>query len=107
MDREPTKQAEITCFLPPAEATYRADELRRDLLANVIDVRVLADGYAFAFPVTPGIAARISAFADAERECCPSLLVETHVGATRRRIWLELSGPAGTREFLQRNLGNT
>ena len=39
---------------------------------------------------------------DAERRCCPFLRFHVIAEASTGPVWLEVTGPAGTREFLER-----
>ena len=58
-------------------------------------------GYQLDFPATSEALTQITAMIDAERQCCRflrfSLTIEPNLGV----IALELSGPEGTREFLE------
>jgi len=39
---------------------------------------------------------------DAERRCCPFLRFQVVAEAGNGPVWLEVTGPVGTRQFLER-----
>jgi len=88
----------VACTLSPA-----ALEARRQKLLNAVvrhaDERVeLPDGYRLRFP--PDLLSEITRMVDAERQCCRFLTFTVKVEPDDGPISLDLTGPAGTREFL-------
>ena len=92
----------------PIGCTLTDDALRArksGLLAQIATLATkrakLTADYRLEFPATSEALTRITAMIDAERQCCRclrfTLTVESNLGA----IALELSGPEGTREFLE------
>lgn len=62
-----------------------------------------AEGYGFRFDVEAlGDVAR---FVGNERRCCPFLTFALEAPAGEAALWLRLTGPAGTRAFLDAELG--
>src|SRR5207253_2529614 len=51
------------------------------------------------------VAASLAALIETERACCPFLSFQLIVEPDRGSVSLELTGPAGTREFLEAELG--
>jgi len=64
-------------------------------------VQEMENGYEFMFPNEADILLRIAEFITNERLCCPFLKFALHVFSNREPISLSLTGPIGTREFLQ------
>ena len=62
--------------------------------------RALPDGYAFRFD--PELFGQVARFVEYERLCCPFLAFTLELAGAE--LWLRLTGPAGTREFLDAEL---
>ena len=62
-------------------------------------------GYSYSFD--PSALELIATFVKNERKCCSFLKFAIEVGPANARVWLRLSGPEGTREFLDAELPNT
>jgi hypothetical protein len=58
------------------------------------------NGYRIRFDVVAGLLPKIADVIELERQCCRFLRFDVTVEADERSVWLEFSGPAGTREFL-------
>jgi hypothetical protein len=58
----------------------------------------LPDGYCFRFPADAF--GQVARFVDNERKCCPFLRFEVEVPPGGDAVWLRLTGPEGTRAFL-------
>jgi hypothetical protein len=59
-------------------------------------------GYAFRF--TPDALEALTRFVSRERRCCPFLAFTVTVAPEDGPVWLEITGPEGTREFLASDL---
>lgn len=64
--------------------------------------RELVDGYAFRFDAVAF--EDITRFVANERACCPFLDFTVQVRAEHSGVWLRLTGPEGTRAFLDAEL---
>lgn len=62
----------------------------------------VAGGYRFRFD--PGALDPVTRFVENERKCCPFLTFVIEVDSSRGPIWLQMTGPDGTREFLDAEL---
>ncbi len=69
---------------------------------GVQERRELADGYAFRF--APEWLERVMRFVRNERLCCPFLEFGITVSPVDGPVWLRLTGPQGTRAFLDAEL---
>ena len=61
------------------------------------------NGYAFRF--APDALALVAQFVANERRCCPFIDFEIAIAAQSESIWLRMTGPAGTRQVLDAELG--
>lgn len=73
-------------------------ELLKQLGLRAREKRELSDGYAFCF--TSGDFDDIARWIANERRCCPFLRFAVELEPDQGPIWVRLTGPAGTREFL-------
>lgn len=62
----------------------------------------LPDGYSFRFP--PSALESLSRFILNERRCCPFLVFSLEVSPAEGPVFLRITGPEGTREFLEAEL---
>jgi hypothetical protein len=71
------------------------------VLAEAIGVERLADGFRWRFASTPTLLTRLAPLIDAERQCCRFLSVTLQAGPDLGDVVLDVTGPTGTREFLE------
>jgi hypothetical protein len=87
----------------PAQARAQHFVLARDLLNKQAAERAdLPDGYAFRFAA--GQLLELVRFIDNERKCCPFMTFGLQIGPQDGPVWLQMTGPEGTREVLQAEL---
>ena len=91
----------IVCTLTPAALRARRDGLLADLLRRAEDREQLPQGYRLRFAPTGETLSTIARAVDAERQCCRFLRFGIAVEPDEGPTFLELSGPPGTREFVQ------
>jgi hypothetical protein len=90
----------IACNLNDAEFQRRRADLLTTFQGALLEKRELEDGYAYRFPADPNWISQIARLITLERECCPFLRFNLRVEPANGPLWLELTGPAGTKEFL-------
>ena len=88
--------------IPAAERTAHFQRVSRLFTSELRERREIPDGYAYRFDA--------DAFDDLahwitnERRCCPFLTFTLELTPDGGPIWVRLSGPAGTRAFLDAEL---
>lgn len=102
MNQSLVPQAEfpVACSLEPAALAARADEVRRELFSGAVERRELDAGYAFRFPGEGDWHGKIADFIASERTCCSFFRFELAFAPGFGPIWLTMTGPAGTKEFI-------
>ena len=100
-----TMELPIACTLDEANLARRADEVREELFSGAIEWRELETGYAFCFPSDPEWVAKIAAFIASERTCCSFFRFALDFEPGMGPIWLSLTGPAGTKTFIESTFG--
>lgn len=90
----------VACTLSDRELAERRGGLLSDLRRHRQETRWLSDGVALRFPPGPSVLACLTEFIRLESQCCPFLRFQLTVEPGGGPLWLELTGPAGTRDFL-------
>jgi len=88
--------------IPTAERRKHFDLARELFSARALERRELPDGYAIRFARDDLEA--VARFIANERLCCPFLQFEVRVEQDAGPLWLQMTGPQGTREVLQAEL---
>jgi hypothetical protein len=91
----------IACTLTPNDLRDRRADLLPALLERADSHEPLADGYRIRFKPGEDVLAAIAQTIEAERHCCRFLRFVVTVEADEGPILLEVTGPRGTREFLE------
>ncbi len=92
----------LACRLNPFELVWRRDTLLPGVVARAESSELLPDGARWRFHPTSQLMVALATMIDAERRCCPFLRFEVVAEADNGPVWLEVTGPAGTRDFLER-----
>jgi hypothetical protein len=95
----------VVCRLTSPELRERRAAVLTLLRAHMRERVPLAAGYRLRFDAAGGVLAALAALIEAERECCPFLRFQLTIEPAQGPVWLEISGPEGTREFLDTDLG--
>lgn len=90
----------IACTLTAPELQERRRTVLLQISRAVIEVRELENGYAYSFPPTDDWLEKLAAMVNLERQCCPFLRFQLIVEENDGPLWLEMTGPAGTKDFL-------
>lgn len=90
----------IACTLSPDALRARRDGLLAAVLQRAEHHELTDDGLRMRFSAGTDTAATLARVVDAERLCCRFLRFVITVEPDGGPMWLELSGPAGTREFI-------
>ena len=91
----------VACTLDPDTLKTRREGLLAQLVGTAIRRESLPDGMRLEFVASSESLALIGRVIDAERKCCRFLQFQLTVAQDEGPVVLELTGPAGTREFLQ------
>ena len=91
----------IVCTLTPDAIRARREGLLSDLLRQASGREQLPEGLRLQFATATETLATIVRAVDAERHCCRFLRFGITVEPDGGPMFLELSGPPGTREFVE------
>ena len=90
----------VACTLGPSALKARREGLLADLAHRAEAHAELQDGHTFRFAPSGETLALIARAIEAERQCCRFLRFRVTVEPDEGPIFLELTGPRGTRDFL-------
>ncbi len=90
----------IACTLGPAALKARREDLLGGLVRRAAERLDVTNGYRVRFDPCEDIVSAIAKVIEVERQCCRFLSFELTIEPDDGPIWLEFTGPAGTREFL-------
>lgn len=90
----------IACSLTAPELQVRRTEVLQKARAAALEVKEKEDGFAYRFPSNESLLVDLLTLIQLEHQCCPFLKITLIVEAGAGPIWLELTGPPGTKEFL-------
>jgi hypothetical protein len=90
----------IVCNLTNAELQERRRDVLEKVRNAVIETRELEDGYLYQLPASEEWLVELAHLVNLERQCCPFLRLSITVEPDNGPLWLELTGPPGTKDFL-------
>ena len=95
----------VACSLTDAELQARRSEVLEKAKAAVLEIKELENGCRYRFPSSDLWLKELFNVVSLERRCCPFLNFKLTVEAGDGPIWLELTGPVGTKDFLRTLFG--
>jgi hypothetical protein len=104
-DRDERGALAVACSLTTPALRARRAEILAFIRAHLAERRDLPNGIGLRFAPEAPLLARVAELMEAERQCCPFLELRLTVAPGGGPVWLELTGPEGTRDFLTRELG--
>lgn len=90
----------IACTLTEPDLKDRRNTVLQKIVPSILERRELEDGFAYRFPTEDDWLVGLNEFIRYERQCCPFLRFVLIVEPDNGPLWLELRGPASTKEFL-------
>jgi hypothetical protein len=94
-------QLPIICTLTDEQLRERRAGSLDRLAATVVERRELENGIALRFEPSAETLTLIAEVIDAERQCCAFLGFTLTVDSANGPVWLELTGPPGTRDVVR------
>ncbi len=92
----------LRAFNTKQQASYQ--RLVNYLRKNRKQIEELPNGYAIAFSSQPNTCLQVTKFVTMERRCCPFISFTMRFEPNNGLLWLQLTGPEGTKEILQESL---
>ncbi len=90
----------VACSLTEPELRKRRTTVLQKVGQAVLEVVEAENGYAYRFPSDDEWLGELINLVRLERQCCPFLTFKISVEPGDGPVWLELTGPKGTKDFL-------
>jgi hypothetical protein len=90
----------IACTLTPEEMRRGREGLLPGIIARAAAHEPVAAGFRFRFRSEAGLIPELAAMMEAERRCCRFFHFQLIAEPEQGPVWLEVTGPPGTAEFL-------
>ena len=90
----------IACTLTPEELRRGREALLPGVIARAEAHEPVAGGFRFRFKSEAGLLPALAAMVEAERRCCRFLHFQVTAEPDEGPVWLEVTGPPGTSDFL-------
>lgn len=94
----------LTCTLTTPELQRRKATILLSLREQILETRELASGFAYRFDGSDAVLDELAEFIKAERACCEFFRFALAAGKAESPVWLEITGPEGTKDFLTTEL---
>jgi len=98
------KTSNLSCKLTTHELLQRKETVLKNLREQIVAKKELENGFAFKFPGTDKILDQLSEFIKTERVCCDFFVFALSISGEQNEIWLELTGPEGSKDFISTEL---
>lgn len=95
-----TMSLPVACSLIDSELQERRRNVLRKVRSAVSEVKELENGFIYRFPSERTWLQELCKLVELEHQCCPFLKFNITVEPGDGPIWLEMTGPDGTKEFL-------
>jgi hypothetical protein len=99
------QHSSIACQLSSAELQKRKAEVIASLKTKVLSRQVLDNGYQYEFKGANGILDELMSFIKTEKQCCAFFDFDLSVSDTSSHIRLSITGPEGTKQFIETEMG--
>jgi hypothetical protein len=90
----------IACTLSDSELRERRETVLQKVRGTVSEIKEIKNGYAYQFPGGGEMTIELAQLISLEHQCCPFLKFQLTIEPGQGPIWLEMTGPEGTRDFL-------
>lgn len=98
------KERTVACKLTTHEMQQRKATVISSLTKQILEKKELNNGYAYRFKGTDEIVDQLSEFIKTERLCCDFFDFELKIAGDASFVWLSITGPKGTKDFITSEL---
>jgi hypothetical protein len=95
------KETTFKCNLTTPEFRERKATAIADLKKIIKRKKELKNGYAYKFPGSDEVVAKLNDFIKTEKECCDFFTFNLTVSKNKSNAWLEITGEEGVKEFIK------
>ncbi len=95
---------DLHCNLPDTEFRIRKATLVGELKSLALTRQEISNGYRYTFSGSDQLIDLLIAFIKAERQCCHFMEFSLSTNGTSGHTFLELTGPEGVKEFIDKQI---
>ncbi len=95
-----SKSLPVACSLMDSELQERRRNVLQKVRTVVSEMKEIENGFIYRFPSDGAWLRELADMVELEHQCCPFLKFSITVEPGDGPIWLEMTGPQGTKEFL-------
>ena len=99
------EEAKLSCKLTTSELQQRKKTVIASLKNQVLEKVETDSGYKYKFEGSDNMLDLLNIFIKTERLCCDFFVFTLTVASDKNFIWLELSGPEATKNFIDHEIG--
>ena len=90
----------VACSLSPSELQERRLTVLQKFRSAVSEAQEIENGFKYRLPGNGAVLRELAELVELEHQCCPFLSFTITVEPSDGPVFLEISGPEGTKEFL-------
>ncbi len=90
----------LSCKLTSPEMQERKATVLVSLRKQLLEKTELENGYSFKFPGNDRMIDELTEFVKSERQCCDFLTFNISLSGDTSAVWLDITGPSKTKEFI-------
>ena len=90
----------VACSLMDSELQERRRNVLQRVISMVSEVKEVDHGFIYRFPSDGAWIRELANLVELEHQCCPFLKFTITVEPGNGPVWLEMTGPEGTKAFL-------
>jgi hypothetical protein len=95
------EKAKLSCKLSTPELQERKGTVVAELKKLMLEKKETSNGFLYKFEGSDNLLDLLTSFIKTERLCCEFFEFGLTVAGNGSHIWLQLSGPEGTKDFIQ------
>ena len=95
----------VACKLTTPELQERKRTVIAELKKALLDKKETKDGFKYKFESSDELIDKVTTFVKTERLCCEFFDFTVSITSETNEMWLELSGPEGTKKFIAEEIG--
>ncbi len=97
--------SKLVCKLTTPELQERKRTVIAELKATMLERKETESGVCYKFDGSDKMVDLLTSFIKTERLCCDFFTFNLSISDEKSFVWLELSGPEGTKDFIKSEVG--
>ena len=99
------KEITITCKLTSPQLQKYKTKVIAGLKNDILERKELKKRHSYKFKAIDNVIDELAEFVKTERACCSFFSFTLSISAYKNEVWLKITGPQGSKEFINTELG--